>query len=171
MSGEDRKLSSIVIVGGGSAGWMTAAALSNHLQPGCRITLIESEEIGIVGVGEATIPPIKKFNEALGLDEFEFIRRTKGSYKLGIQFVDWVEGRRYFHPFGTYGRPFDFGHLLYFWQQAQRQGKGSNSLDEYCMAWVMAEQARFALPLSDPRRPFLMVSPRRSTEVGSPTMQ
>jgi hypothetical protein len=147
-----QRLSSIVIAGGGSAGWMTACALSNALPPGCRITLIESEEIGIVGVGEATIPPIKHFNQKLGLEEFEFMRRTKGSYKLGIQFVDWVEpGRRYFHPFGTYGRPFDFGHLLYFWQQAQRQGKVSSSLDDYCMAWVLAAQARFAPPLSDPR--------------------
>jgi tryptophan halogenase len=123
MPAEDRKLTRIVIAGGGSAGWMTAAALSNALPPGCRITLIESEEIGIVGVGEATIPPIKQFNQKLGLDEFEFIRRTRGSYKLGIQFVGWAEpGRRYFHPFGTYGRPFDFGHLLYFWHQAQRVG-------------------------------------------------
>jgi tryptophan halogenase len=148
---EDRKVTRIVIAGGGSAGWMTAAALSNAL-PGSRITLIESEEIGIVGVGEATIPPIKKFNQVLGLDEFEFIRRTKGSYKLGIQFVDWVEpGRRYFHPFGTYGRPFDFAHLLYFWHQAQRRGLVSSSLDDYCMAWVMAQQSRFAVPLTDPR--------------------
>jgi tryptophan 7-halogenase len=131
---------------------MTAAALSNRLSPDCSITLIESEEIGIVGVGEATIPPIKQFNQKLGLDEFEFIRRTQGSYKLGIQFVDWVEpGRRYFHPFGTYGRAFDFDHLLYFWHQAQRQGKVSTGLDDYCMAWAMASQARFALPLIDPR--------------------
>jgi len=145
-------VSRVVIAGGGSAGWMTAAALSNHLPPDCRITLVESEEIGIVGVGEATIPPIRKFNQALGLEEFEFIRRTKGSYKLGIQFVDWVEpGRRYFHPFGTYGRPFDFGHLMYFWHQAHKQGKASSSLDDYCMAWVVAEQGRFAPPLLDPR--------------------
>src|SRR5262245_43818019 len=131
---------------------MTAAALSNHVPPGCRISLIESEEIGIVGVGEATIPPIQKFNAALGLDEFEFIRRTKGSYKLGIQFVDWAEpGRRYFHPFGTYGRAFDFGHLMYFWHQAQRQGKASSSLDDYSMAWAAADQQRFAPPLTDPR--------------------
>ena len=148
----DGKLTQIVIAGGGSAGWMTAAALSKVLPPECRITLIESEEIGIVGVGEATIPPIKRFNQMLGLDEFEFIRRTQGSYKLGIQFVDWVEpGRRYFHPFGTYGRPFDFAHLLYFWHQALREGKASSGLDDYCMAWVIAAQARFALPLNDPR--------------------
>src|SRR5262245_29568312 len=146
------KVTRIVIAGGGSAGWMTAAALSNHLGPHCRITLIESEEIGIVGVGEATIPPIKTFNKLLGLDEFEFIRRTQGSYKLGIQFVDWAEpGRRYFHPFGTYGRLFDFNHLLYFWHQAQRLGQVSPGLDDYCMAWVMASQERFALPLNDPR--------------------
>jgi tryptophan halogenase len=151
MRADDRKLTRIVIAGGGSAGWMTAAALSNALQ-GCRITLVESEEIGIVGVGEATIPPIKQFNQKLGLDEFEFLRRTQGSYKLGIQFVDWAEpGRRYFHPFGTYGRAFDFAHLLHFWQQAQQRGQVPNTLDEYCMAWAAAAQERFAPPLSDPR--------------------
>jgi tryptophan halogenase len=149
---DDRTVTGVVIAGGGSAGWMTAAALSNALPPTCRITLVESEEIGIVGVGEATIPPIRKFNQALGLDEHEFLRRTKGTYKLGIQFVDWVEpGRRYFHPFGTYGRSFDFDHLLYFWNQARRAGKASSGIDEYCMAWVAAAQARFAPPLDDPR--------------------
>jgi tryptophan 7-halogenase len=147
----ERKLTSIVIAGGGSAGWMAAAALSNALPPDCRITLIESEEIGIVGVGEATIPPIKKFNEKLGIDEFEFMRRTRGSYKLGIQFVDWGEpGHSYFHPFGTYGRSFDFAHLLYYWHQARQQGKVSG-VDDYCMAWVAASQSRFAPPLDDPR--------------------
>jgi tryptophan 7-halogenase len=131
---------------------MTAAALSNHLPRDCHITLVESEEIGIIGVGEATIPSIKQFNRTLGLDEFEFLRRTKGTFKLGIQFVDWVEpGRRYFHPFGTYGRSFDFGHLLYFWHQAQREGRVSSSLDDYCMAWALAAQERFGLPLNDPR--------------------
>jgi len=151
MGAEDRKLTRIVIAGGGSAGWMTAAALVNALPPETRITLVESEEIGIVGVGEATIPPIRKFNATLGLDEFEFLRRTKGSYKLGIQFVDWVEpGRRYFHPFGTYGRAFDFSHLLWFWNQARRAGQVASSLDEYCMAWVAAGQERFAPPLNDP---------------------
>jgi tryptophan halogenase len=151
-AGPDRQITSVVIAGGGSAGWMTAAALANALPASCRITLIESEEIGIVGVGEATIPPIRQFNRWLGLDEFEFLRRTSGSCKLGIQFVDWAEpGQCYFHPFGTYGRAFDFAHLMHHWNQARQQGNGSASLDEYCMAWVAAQQQRFAPPSSDPR--------------------
>ncbi|MFM9625858.1 tryptophan 7-halogenase, partial [Streptomyces turgidiscabies] len=85
-------------------------------QQGCTITLVESEEIGIVGVGEATIPPIRLFNEMLGIDEAEFIRATNGSFKLGIQFVDWLRpGQRYFHPFGTYGKPFDTVAVHQFW--------------------------------------------------------
>ncbi|WKL56718.1 tryptophan 7-halogenase [Asticcacaulis sp. ZE23SCel15] len=141
----------IVIVGGGSAGWMTAAALSNALQTNCQITLIESEDIGTVGVGEATIPPIKLFNETLGLDESEFIRRTQGSFKLGIQFVDWAEkGRSYFHPFGSYGRPFDLVHVHHYWQQANARGE-ARALDEYSMAWAAASRGRFAPPSPDPR--------------------
>jgi tryptophan 7-halogenase len=148
----DRKSIRIVIAGGGSAGWMTAAALSHALRSSCRITLVESEEIGIVGVGEATIPPIKQFNRLLGLDEYEFLRRTQGSFKLGIQFVDWAEpGRRYFHPFGTFGRAFDFAHLLHFWNQAVRRGKATSILDDYCMAWAVASQERFERPSTDPR--------------------
>lgn len=151
MDTNDRRIRSVVIVGGGSAGWMTAASLANAAPRGCVITLIESEEIGTVGVGEATIPPIRLFNQTLGIDEAEFMRRTKGSFKLGIQFVDWaLPGRRYFHPFGTFGRPFDIVGLHHYWQRAHAEGKAA-SLDEYCMAWAAASAGRYAPPVADPR--------------------
>ena len=147
----DKQIRHIVILGGGSSGWMTAAALAKSIQRDCNITLIESEEIGTIGVGEATIPPIKQFNQMLGLDENEFIRRTKGSFKLGIRFVNWgQQGHTYFHPFGTYGRPFDLVQVQHYWQQARVQGR-VQSLDEYCMAWAAAKSGRFDRPSPDPR--------------------
>ncbi len=151
MQNEARAIRSIVIVGGGSAGWMTAATLSNALTNGCEITLIESEEIGTVGVGEATIPTIKLFNQTLGIDEREFVRETQGSFKLGIQFVDWAKlGHAYFHPFGTYGRPFDFGAVHQYWVGAGANESGI-CYDDLCMAWTMAKTGKFALPSTDPR--------------------
>jgi len=141
----------IVIVGGGTAGWMTAAALANALQRDCQITLIESAEIGTVGVGEATIPPIRLFNRSLGIDEHDFVRFTQGTFKLGIQFVNWgAVGDRYFHPFGSYGRPFDLVSFHHFWLQAYQQGQ-THSLDPYCMAWAAASQHKFAPPVGDAR--------------------
>lgn len=130
---------------------MTAAALSRAIDRDCSITLIESDEIGIVGVGEATIPPIKLFNDMLGLDENEFVRRTKGTFKLGIQFVNWARtGHRYFHPFGSYGRPFDLVQIHHHWQRAHARGE-AQGLDEYCMAWAAAKAGRFDHPSQDPR--------------------
>jgi tryptophan halogenase len=147
----ENSIRSVVIVGGGTAGWMTAAALANAIRTGCSITLIESEEIGTVGVGEATIPPIRTFNEALGIAENDFVAATQGSFKLGIQFVDWgQQNHTYFHPFGTYGRNFDFLPLHQYWLAAQARGEAPE-LDELCMAWAAAKRGKFAPPSPEQR--------------------
>lgn len=146
-----KRIESIVIVGGGSAGWMTAAALSNSLRHGCKITLIESDDIGTVGVGEATIPPIRTFNEMLGIDERAFVKATQGSFKLGIEFVDWGHlGNRYFHPFGPHGRAFDIVGLHHYWLKAREAGETA-AFDEHCMAWALAKAGKFTRPGQDPR--------------------
>ena len=142
----------IAIVGGGSAGWMAAAALANALQDSCEIVLIESNAIGTVGVGEATIPPLKLFNQSLGIDENRFVAETSGTFKLGIQFVDWArKGRAYFHPFGQYGANFDAVPLHHYWLA---EGDGSNGRDigDLSMAWVMAQHSRFTRPSQDLRQ-------------------
>ncbi|MDP1028579.1 tryptophan 7-halogenase [Sphingomonas sp. KR1UV-12] len=147
----DDAIRSILIVGGGTAGWMTAAALAHALPRGCRIELVESEEIGTVGVGEATIPPIRLFNDTLGIAEANFVRETKGSFKLGIEFVDWAQlGHRYFHPFGTFGKPFDMLAVHQHWLAARAAGC-EIPLDDLSMAWGAASRGRFAQPLGDPR--------------------
>ncbi len=150
MQGE-RTIRSVTIVGGGTAGWMTAAALANALKAHCSITLIESDDIGTVGVGEATIPPIQTFNQSLGIDENEFVRATQGSFKLGIEFVDWGrQDHRYFHPFGTHGRDFDFVPLHQYWLDALARGDAP-LLEDLCMAWAAAKRGKFAHPAGDPR--------------------
>ncbi len=151
MSGKDKQIESILIVGGGSAGWMTAAALSKTLAKGCSITLIESEEIGTVGVGEATIPPIRTFNDMLGIDERDFVKATQGTFKLGIEFVDWGrKDHRYFHPFGPHGRPFDIVNVHQQWLHARAHGDQS-SFDDHSMAWHLARAGRFTRPSPDQR--------------------
>jgi tryptophan 7-halogenase len=112
----------IVIVGGGTAGWMAAAALA-RFAGGSRITLVESEAIGTVGVGEATIPQIHLFNGALGLDEAEFLRETRGSFKLGIEFAGWLrEGHSYMHAFGGIGRGAGILPFQHYWLRAEKAG-------------------------------------------------
>ena len=146
-----RPIRKVVVLGGGSAGWMAAAALTNALRRGCTVEVVESDEIGIVGVGEATIPPIRLFNQSLGLDEAEFVARTQGSFKLGIQFVDWARlGHRYFHPFGPYGAEFDAVPLHHYWLKAHGEGR-AGPLDDYSMAWALASRDRFAPPFQDPQ--------------------
>ncbi|WP_300543644.1 tryptophan halogenase family protein [Maricaulis sp.] len=142
---------SIAIVGGGSAGWMAAAAIVNATQGRIRIDVVESEQIGVVGVGEATIPPIKLFNQSLGIDENTFVRATNGSFKLGIEFLDWsAKGRRYFHPFGMFGREFDRVPLHQYWLKARRAGD-ETPFEDYSMAWQIARLNRFSPPSRDLR--------------------
>jgi tryptophan 7-halogenase len=157
---ESTALRSIAIIGGGSAGWMTAAALATNLLKNSvsdfTITLVESDAIGTVGVGEATIPPIKLFNQMLGIDPHEFVRQTQGSFKLGIEFVNWGKlGHRYFHPFGTHGAEFDRVPLHHYWVRdhlaRDTASVSTASFDDLSMGWGLAREGRFADPMPDKR--------------------
>jgi glycine/D-amino acid oxidase-like deaminating enzyme len=133
----------IVIVGGGSAGWMTATVLATALKGQASVELVEAEEVGIVGVGEATLPSIRSFNQSLGIDEVEFVRATQGSFKLGIRFCDWLErGHDYFHTFGPLGTRTGSQAL---WGQYRRTAQ-DGPLGQHCTPTVMAMNGRFALP-------------------------
>ena len=150
---------SVLVVGGGSAGWMAAASLANALRKDVVIELVESDEIGTVGVGEATIPAIKKFNRRLGLKEADFVRATGGSFKLGIEFVNWGrQGHKYFHPFGQIGYDFDLMPVEQHWVKLWLEGQAP-PLDDMSMAWGAAKLGRFGvLPRGanaarGPRRP------------------
>jgi tryptophan 7-halogenase len=133
----------VVIAGGGTAGWMAAAALARQLGPLLDIILVESEDIGTVGVGESTIPTARTFNALLGIDEAEFMRATQATFKLGISFENWGEiGDRYIHSFGQVGKSTWMGGFHHFWMQAREQGFGGD-LGDYCLELKAAEQNRF----------------------------
>jgi tryptophan halogenase len=143
----------VIIVGGGTAGWMAAAGLSTLLDEAVEIVLIESDEIGTVGVGEATIPPLIAFNNMIGVNEDEFLAACQGTFKLGIEFVDWgAVGERYFHPFGPHGQDFSGVHFhqLYLREAQQRP---LQDIREWSMSAVAAELGRFARPGPDARLP------------------
>lgn len=156
MSGNDTGNRSVVIVGGGTAGWMTAAALSRFFNDGRRtITLVESDAIGTIGVGEATIPPIRTFNGLLDINENDFLRETRGTFKLGIEFVNWGRiGDRYIHPFGDHGQDLhgiDF-HQLYL-RERSRSGPASGAITDYSMSAVATAAGRFGRPGPNAARP------------------
>lgn len=148
----DRNIANILIVGGGTAGWMTAAALSHKLcGSNTKIRLIESAEIGTVGVGEATLPHIRFFNQTLGIDEPELMARTSATFKLGIEFAGWgKEGESYIHPFGHYGEQIGPANFHHYWTRL-RAGGDSAPLCDYSYPVRAAEAGRFMLPDSDPQ--------------------
>jgi tryptophan halogenase len=133
----------VVIVGGGTAGWMAASALSRSFPGNLQIDLIESDEIGTVGVGEATIPPIKNFHLLLGLGEADFLRGVNGTFKLGIEFQNWGSlGERYFHPFAAHGTDSWAAQFHHYWVRARQQGEAS-PLDDFSFEAVLARTGRF----------------------------
>ncbi|WP_076069820.1 tryptophan halogenase family protein [Sphingomonas montana] len=144
MTGIDR--TRVVVLGGGTAGWMTAAALVRLLPTACTVDLVESAEIGIVGVGEATLPHIRAFVQRLGLDEADFMRATHATFKLGIDFRDFgAIGDSYIHPFGTFGRPLADVGFHHYWLRLAKEGR-AGPIGDYSVAVAAAKGHRFAIP-------------------------
>lgn len=143
----------IVVVGGGTAGWMTAAALSRFCDESWSITLVESDAIGTIGVGEATIPMIQNFNAALGIDEAAFIAATNGTYKLGIEFVGWgAPDSRYIHAFGLVGRGLGLLPFQHYWLRGRAEGVASD-LSDYVLNNVACRERKFAHVQRQPGSP------------------
>lgn len=148
------QVSKVVIVGGGTSGWMCAAAIARIVPPHLSVTLVESEDIGVIGVGEATIPTLSEFNEFLGLDENDILRQCQGTFKLGIEFVDWLRaGESYFHPFGFYGRDTpEFAFHQLWLRLRELAGKGvappdaAGDISHYNVCAAAARLGRFSPP-------------------------
>jgi tryptophan halogenase len=141
---EEQRVKRVVVTGGGTAGWLTAAALVKQFGSMLDITLVESEEIGTVGVGEATFPSIQSFHRLLDLNEQEFMRATKATFKLAISFENWGGlGDRYLHAFGNIGRSTWMGDFQHYWLAAQEDGFGGD-LGEYCFERQAAAAGKFA---------------------------
>lgn len=139
-----KSINRVVIAGGGTAGWLAASLLKKLLGQAIEITLVESEAIGTVGVGEATIPPIRLVNQVLGIDEAQFIHDTKATVKLAIRFENWkTKGECYYHTFGAPGRSMAFCHFHHYWVKARQQGL-KNDLWDYDLNYLAAEAGKFA---------------------------
>ncbi len=145
----DHRIKNILIVGGGTAGWMAASAMAKVLGPGYSIRLVESEEIGIVGVGEATVPHLKLFNDLLGIDDIEFVKQTQGTFKLGIQFNDWGQlGDSYIHGFGSIGHDISLLPFHQFWIKARQLGLATD-IGAYSINTVAAPRGKFMPSATD----------------------
>jgi tryptophan halogenase len=144
----------VVIAGGGTAGWIAAFGLSTRLAGLLDITLVESDAIGTVGVGEATIPPMRNFHRIMNIDEQEFMRETQATFKLGIAFDNWGEiGDSYIHSFGEIGQRSWMAEFHEFWLEARAQGFGG-SLEDYCLELKAAKAGKFATSIDDTRLNF-----------------
>lgn len=141
---EEQTMRRIVIAGGGTAGWMAAAAIARTLGPVVELTLIESEAIGTIGVGESTIPPLVNYNRLLGINEADFMRATQATFKLGILFDDWKDlGTRYFHSFGLTGKDHWSAGFQHFWLHGRAKGHDA-PYEDYCLELAAAVQGKFA---------------------------
>jgi tryptophan halogenase len=144
-------IKSVLIVGGGTAGWMAAAAIKRSVGPNAEVRLVESADIGIVGVGEATVPPIRDFNALIGLDEAEFMRETKATIKLGIEFKGWgAKDSAYFHPFGTFGAGPTLGDFPGSYFALKERGR-AGSLEAYSITSHAAKRGKVGARSGDPR--------------------
>ena len=153
-SADERRIRNIAIVGGGTAGWLAASMLARALPgTGTAVTVIESAEIGTIGVGEATIPPIIEVLRFLRIDERDFMQHTNATFKLGIKFADWKQpGHSYWHPFGTFGAPINRRPFYHCWQRA-RAGALGLRFNDFSLCAALGDEGKFRFPDSQPDAP------------------